>query len=79
MPLQIIKAANFENRTKELLDVRIRTLITDRKIMNKINRNADSYYVNGKESDTESLNLQSAFPIIPGRTVFIPISRTETR
>ena len=79
MPLQIIKAANFENRTKELLDVRIRTLITDRKIMSKINRNADSYYVNGKESDTESLNLQSAFPITTGRTVFIPISRTETR
>ena len=49
----IIKIVDFEDVTKEYLDERIHTLITDGKIINKINRNADSYYVN--ERDIESI------------------------
>ena len=39
---QIRKTVDFENITKELLDNRIHTLIADRKIINIINRNANS-------------------------------------
>ena len=49
----IIKIVDFEDVTKEYLDERIHTLITDGKIINKINRNADCYYVN--EKDIESI------------------------
>ena len=78
---QIIKV-DFENITKEFLDDRIHTLITDRKIINKINRNANSYYANEKDIDTESLNLQNTSPIIPDKsfyapTISIPIPSTE--
>ena len=57
-------------------------LITDGEIINKINRNADSYYVNEKDIDTESLNLQNTSPIIPDKpfcipTISIPIPSTE--
>ena len=79
---QIIKTANFEKITKEFLGDRIHTLITDGKIINKINCNADSYYVNEKEIKTESLNLQNTSPIMPDKsfympTTFIPIPSTE--
>ena len=43
---QIIKNINFEDVTKEFLDDRIHTLINDEKIINKRNRNANSYYIN---------------------------------
>ena len=56
---QIIKIVDFENVTKEFLDDRIHTLITDGNVINKINRYADSYYVNEKDIDTESLNKQN--------------------
>ena len=49
----IIKIVDFEYVTKEYLDERIHTLITDGKIINKINRNADSHYLN--EKDIESI------------------------
>ena len=49
----IIKIVDFEDVTKEYLDERIHTLITDGKIINKIDRNADSYYVS--EKDIESI------------------------
>ena len=39
----------------------IHTLINDVKITDKINRNADSYYINEKEIETESLNSQTIF------------------
>ena len=46
---QIRKKIDFENITKEFLDDRIHTLISDGKIIDKINRNADdSYYINEK-------------------------------
>ena len=46
---QIRKKFDFENITKEFLDDRIHTLISDGKIIDKINRNADdSYYINEK-------------------------------
>ena len=40
---QIIKNINFEDVTNEFLDDRIHTLINDEKIINKRNRNADSF------------------------------------
>ena len=57
-------------------------LITDGKTINKINCNANSYYVNEKNIDTESLNLQKTSPIIPDKsfctpTISIPIPSTE--
>ena len=56
----------------KFLDDRIRILITDGKIINKINRNIDSYYVNEKCIDTESLKLQNTFPIIPDKSFYTP-------
>ena len=38
---QFIKTVDFENITKEFLDDRIHTLITDVKIINKKNRSTD--------------------------------------
>ena len=48
----IIKIIDVEDVTKEYLDEKIHTLITDGKIINKLNRNADSYYVNEKGIDS---------------------------
>ena len=45
---QIIKTADFDNITKEVLADRIHTLIINGKVVNKINRNYDSFYVNEK-------------------------------
>ena len=69
---QITKTVAFEKITREFLDDRIHTIITDRKIINKINRNADSHYVNEKEIDKQSLNLKSTFPIIPDKSLTHP-------
>ena len=41
--------------------------------MSKINRNADSYYVNEKDIDTKSVNLQNVSPVIPDKSVYTPI------
>ena len=54
---QIINTIDFEDVTKEFLDNRIHTLINDEKIINKRNRNADSYYVNTELVDTGALEL----------------------
>ena len=43
---KIKKSIDFGDVTKEFLGDRIHTLINDGKIINKLNRNADSYYVN---------------------------------
>ena len=51
---QIVKTADFDNITKEVLADRIHILIIDGKVVNKINRNADSFYVNEKYINTES-------------------------
>ena len=67
---KIIKTVDFENITKEFLDDRMHTLITDGKIINKINRNTDSYYANEKDIDTESLNLQNTSPFIPDKSLY---------
>ena len=53
----IKKSLDFEDVTKEFLDDRIHTLINDEKILNKLNRNADSYYVNSELADLETPNL----------------------
>ena len=79
---QIIRTVDMENITKEFLGDRIHTLIIDGKIINKIHRKTDSYYVNKKDIDTESLNLQNTSPIIPDKsfylpTISIPIPNTE--
>ena len=54
---QIIKTIDFEDVTKKFLDVRIHTLIKDKKAINKRNYNADSYYVNTELVDTGALEL----------------------
>ena len=52
---QIIKAIDFEDVTKEFFHDMIHTLINDEKMINKRNRNADSYYVNTELVDTGAL------------------------
>ena len=47
---EIIKIADFSNISKEDLMNRINTLLIDEKILNKRNRNLDSYYVNENTS-----------------------------
>ena len=43
---ETVKLADFSNTSKEDLMNRINTLLIDEKILNKRNRNLDSYYVN---------------------------------
>ena len=45
---EIVKIADFSNISKEDLMNRINILLIDEKILNKRNRNLDSYYVNDK-------------------------------
>ena len=47
---EIVKLADFSNISKEDLMNRINTLLIDEKILNKRNRNLDSYYVNENTS-----------------------------
>ena len=47
---EIVKLADFGNISKEDLMNRIDTLLIDEKILNKRNRNLDSYYVNENTS-----------------------------
>ena len=54
---KIKKSIDFGDVTKEFLGDRIHTLINDGKIINKLNRNADSYYVNSNLVDLETPNL----------------------
>ena len=54
---EIKKSLDLEDATKEILDDRIHTLINDGKIINKLNRNADSYYVNSELVDLDTPNL----------------------
>ena len=72
--IQIIKTVNLENITKEFLDDRIHTLITEGKIIYKVNRNADSYYVHEKKKRklTHNLQLQNTSPITPYKSFYIP-------
>ena len=67
----IHKQIDFEKITEEFLGDRIHSLITDGKFINKINCNADSYYVN-KKINTESLNLQNTSSIIPDKSFYTP-------
>ena len=53
----IKKSLDLEDVSKEILDDRIYTLINDGKIINGLNRNADSYYVNSELVDLETPNL----------------------
>ena len=54
---EIIKSIDFEDVAKEFLDDRIHTLINYGKIINNLNRNADSYYANSNLIDLEMPNL----------------------
>ena len=54
---ELKRSLDFEDVTKEFLNDRIHTLINDRKIINKLNRNADSFYVNSELVDLEAPNL----------------------
>ena len=54
---EIKKSIDFEEVTKEFLDDRIHTLFIDGKIINKLNRNANSYYVNSNLVDLERPHL----------------------
>ena len=54
---EIKKSLDLENVTKEILNDRIHTLINDGKILNKLNRNADSYYANSEIGNLEMPNL----------------------
>ena len=77
---QTIKTIDFEDVTKELLDDRIHKFINDKKIINKRNRNADSYYVNMKLVDTGALELdfpsQELSKSVP--TILIPDSLNDS-
>ena len=75
---EIVKSFGFEHVTKKFLDGRIHTLINDGKIMNKINRKADSYYVNSELIDLETLNLSNLSPDIQGITLTPTISLSNT-
>ena len=54
---EIKKSLDFEDVTKEFLDDRVHMLINDGKIINKLNWNADSYYVNSELVDLETPNI----------------------
>ena len=54
---EITKSIDFQDVTKEFLDDRIHTLINDGKIINKLNRKANSHYVNSNFVDLEWPNL----------------------
>ena len=75
---EIVKSLDFEHVTKEFLDDRIHKSINDGKIINKINRNADSYYVNSELFDLETLNLPNFSPDMQGITPTPTISQSNT-
>ena len=74
---EIVKSLDFEHVTKEFLDDRIHILINYGKI-NKINRNADSYYINPELIDLETLNLSNFSPDMQGITLTPTISLSNT-
>ena len=51
------KSLDFEDVTNEFPEDRMSTLINDGKIIIKLNRNAESYYVNSELVDLETTNL----------------------
>ena len=61
---QIIKTIDVEDITKEFLDDRIHKLINNEKMINKRNRNTDSYYVNTELVDTGVLELVFASQVL---------------
>ena len=71
---EIVKIADFSNISKEDLMNRINVLLIDEKILNKRNRNLDSYYVNENTSpdynnfsetphNTSADNTEPIFPV----------------
>ena len=51
------KSLDFEDATNKFPEDRMSTLINDGKIIIKLNRNAESYYVNSELVDLETTNL----------------------
>ena len=51
------KSLDFEDATNEFPEDRMSTLINVGKIIIKLNRNAESYYVNSELVDLETTNL----------------------
>ena len=76
---QVVKSIDFEDVTNKFLEDRIQTLINDEKIINKRNRNADSYYANTELVDTGALELllpsQELSKSVP--TILIPDSLND--
>ena len=50
---EIIKTIDFKNTTKDDLQDRINILLINEKLLNKINRNLNSYFVNEANTNTE--------------------------
>ena len=81
----IIKTAQFEDITKGNLQERINSLIFDDKVINKLNQNKDSYWINQDLVDItniSTLNLYHNFlPNTPTAAhadpLYSPISHTE--
>ena len=56
---EIVEMSNFRNTSKEDLMNRINILLIDEKILNKRNRNLDSYYVNENASPDNLFFLET--------------------
>ena len=70
---QIVKLADFSNTSKEDLMNRINTLLIDEKILNKRNRNLDSYYVNENTSPDNN-----NFSETPHKNILLNTSTDDT-
>ena len=83
--IHIIKTVDFEDITKENLPERLNSPISDDKVVNKLTRNNDSYWINLDLVDItneSTLNLSHTFlPDTPTAAhvdfLSLPISHTE--
>ena len=70
---ETVKLADFSNTSKEDLMNRINTLLIDEKILNKRNRNLDSYYVN-ENTSTDNNNFSET----PHNNILFDTSTDDT-
>ena len=61
---EIIKTIDFKDTTKDDLQDRINILLINEKLINKINRNLNSYSVNEANTNTGRSQYQVAIPIM---------------
>ena len=71
---ETVKSADFSNTSKEDLMNRINTLLIDEKILNKRNRNLDSYYVNENTSP-----VNNNFSETPHSNILFHTSTDDTK